>query len=99
MSGFGEREKGFEARFAADEQARFALNARQSKLIGLWAARKMGLAAAEAESYAKALVRTDVEKVGREDVVAKIVADLSERGIAVSAADVHREMDRLLKAK
>jgi hypothetical protein len=93
MTIFDQREKGFEAKSAADEKARFVIHARQSKLIGLWAARKMGMTAAEAESYAKTVVRVDVEKVGREDVVAKIVADLSDRGVAVDAAEVHREMD------
>jgi hypothetical protein len=97
MSTFDEREKGFEAKFAADQKTQFTALARQTRLLGLWAARKMGLAATEAESYATSLVRADVEKVGREDVVEKIVADLSARGIAVSAAEVHEEMRRLAK--
>lgn len=96
MTTFDQREKGFEAKFAADQKTRFTVHARQTKLLGLWAAHKMGLAATEAESYAKTLVRTDVEKVGREDVVEKIIADLSGRGVTVSAQEVHEEMNRLV---
>lgn len=99
MTTFDQRERGFEAKFAADQKAQFAVHARQTRLLGLWAARKMGLRGDGAETYAKALVRADVEKVGRDDVVSKVVADLSRCGIEVSPADVLEEMARLLGKK
>jgi hypothetical protein len=94
MTIFDDRERGFEAKFAAKQKGRFDAQARQTKLLGLWAARQMGLKAAEAESYAQALVRADVDKVGQGDVVERIIADLAGRGIAVSAADVRKGLDR-----
>jgi hypothetical protein len=96
MTTFDQRGKGFEAGFAADQQTRFVVHVRQSKLIGLWAARKMGLTATEAEAYAKTLVRADVEKTGQDDVVNKIAADLAQRGIAASDNEIRGEMDRFL---
>ncbi|MBM4073085.1 MAG: DUF1476 domain-containing protein [Planctomycetes bacterium] len=96
MSAFDERQKGFEAKFAVDQKQRFTVHARQTKLIGLWAAQKMRLPRREGEAYARMLVRLDVDKVGRDDVVEKVLLDLSNAGVPVTAADVRAEMERLL---
>jgi len=95
MTTFDQREQGFEAKFAADQKKGFADHARLTKLIGLWAAKQMGLGPGEAEAYAKDLVRLDVEKVGWEDVIEKIAADFSKKGVAVSATEVRKELERL----
>lgn len=96
MAIFDEREKAFEAKFASDQKKRFTVQARQTKLIALWAAQKMGLSRREGEAYARMLVRLDVDKVGQGDVVDKVLSDLSNAGVPVSAADVRAEMERLL---
>jgi len=52
--GFKDREKGFESKFAHDEEMRFKVMNRRNKLLGLWAAAEMGKSGADAETYAKA---------------------------------------------
>lgn len=94
MTTFDEREKEFEARFKHDEELRFKVTARRNRLIGLWAAGHMGLDAAAAEAYAKAIVATEFEPGGDQRVIAKIVADLEEKGRALSASQIRFELDR-----
>ena len=65
MTTFDKREEGFERKFALDEEMRFQATARRNKLLGLWAAEKLGLTGAEADAYAKAVVRADFEEAGR----------------------------------
>ncbi len=96
MTTFDEREKSFEAKYKHDQELRFKVTARRNKLLGLWAATKMGLAGAEAEAYAKTVVQADFEKPGEEDVIQKVVKDLGARGIQVDAPAVRREMEQLL---
>lgn len=88
MSKFEEREHGEEARFARDEEMMFRIHARRNKLLGHWAAERMQLSAAEAEAYAKAVVQADFEEAGDEDVVRKLIGDLTSAGIETSEAEV-----------
>jgi hypothetical protein len=81
--------------FAPDQSPRLLVHARQSKLIGLWAAAKMGLVGLEAQAYAKSIVRADVEKVEQNGVLRKIARDLSDHGIVASEEEVHQEMEHL----
>src|ERR1700691_4354630 len=81
MTTFDKREEGFEQQFAHDEELRFKATARRNKLLGLWAAEKLGLSGAEAESYAKAVVTGDIENVGEHDVTRKIRKDLADKGV------------------
>lgn len=74
---FKDREKGFENKFAHDEELRFRAFARRNKLIGLWAAGLLGRTGAEAEAYAMEVVRADFEEAGHEDVYRKLAADLA----------------------
>jgi hypothetical protein len=97
MTTFDEREKSFEQKFKHDQEVRFKVHARRNKLLGLWAAGKMGLSGAEAEAYAKTVVEADFQKPGDEDVLDKVVKDLSAKGISTGQAEVRREMDRLLE--
>jgi hypothetical protein len=92
---FGDREKGYEAKFKLDEEKRFKAEARRNKMIGLWAAAKMGMSTSEAETYAKTVVAADFEEPGSEDVVRKIVADLESKNAGISEADIRGEMVRL----
>jgi hypothetical protein len=90
------REKSVSPSLSSDQTPPRLVHARQSKLLGLWAASKMGLVALEAESYAKSIVRADIEKVGRDDVARKIVGDLAAHGLVVSVEAVQRQMERIL---
>ncbi len=94
MTTFDDREKGFEKKFAHDEELRFKATARRNKLLGLWAAAKLGKTGDAAEAYAKDVVMADFEEAGDDDVVRKVVKDLAAAG--VSEAAVRAEMDKLM---
>ena len=81
MSQFDDRERAFETKYARDEEMQFRVIARRNKLLGQWAAAKMGLTEAEAESYAKDVVRADFEEAGDEDVIRKVLGDLTAAGV------------------
>jgi hypothetical protein len=93
---FDKREDGFEKKFAHDEELKFKAGARRNKLLGAWAAEKMGLTAAEAEAYAKAVVMADFEEAGDHDVFKKIRGDFDAKKIAIADADIRRAMDELM---
>ena len=94
MTTFDKREEGFEKKFAHDEELRFKAYARRNKLLGLWAAAELGKSGADAEAYAKEVVLADFEESGDNDVVRKVVADLSSKG--VSEQTVRAKMTELL---
>ena len=79
MTTFNDREKGFENKFAHDEEMQFRAAARRNKLLGLWAASLLGKTGAEADAYAMEVVRSDFVEIGHDDVVRKLVADLDYR--------------------
>jgi hypothetical protein len=93
---FDKREEGFERQFAHDEELRFKAIARRNKLLGLWAAAKLGLSGADAESYAKELVLAEFQAGGDEDVFRKVRTDFDAKGIAQSDHQIRRQMDELL---
>lgn len=96
MSTFEKREAGFESKFAYDEELRFKATARRNKLLGQWAAEKLGLSDAAADSYAKDVVASDVAEAGDDDVVRKLVADFATKKIAQSEHQIRRFMDELM---
>jgi hypothetical protein len=96
MTTFDKREEGFEKKFAHDEELRFKANARRNKLLGLWAASKLGLSGADADTYAKAVVVADFEEAGEEDVFRKVRGDLDAKKVAVSDQEIRKTMDELL---
>jgi hypothetical protein len=96
MTTFNEREKGFEQKYKHDQELQFKVNARRNRLLGMWAAERMGLSGAEAEAYAKQVVQADFDKPGDSDVIAKVTADLTAKGKSVSEIELRKEMDRLL---
>ena len=83
MSQFDDRERAFEAQFARDEEMQFRVLARRNRLLGHWAAELMGLSEVEAETYAKDVVRADFEEAGDEDVIRKLLGDLTSAGIEI----------------
>src|SRR3954468_17083442 len=92
MTTFDKREEGFEKQFAHDEELRFKATARRNKLLGLWAAEKMGLSGTDANAYAKAVVMSDFEEAGDHDVVRKLRKDFDDKKIAVTDQDIQRAM-------
>jgi hypothetical protein len=96
MTTFDKREEGFEKKFALDEEQKFKAMARRNKLVGLWAAGKLGLSGPEAEAYAKEVVMADFEEAGDDDVLRKIRKDFEAKGVAESAAQIRKTMDELL---
>ena len=97
MTTFDKRQEGFEKKFAHDEELQFKAGARRNKLLGLWAAEKMGLAGAEAEAYAKSVVVADFEEAGDDDVFRKIRKDLDAKGVEQSDHQIRRTMDELMQ--
>jgi hypothetical protein len=81
MTQFNDRERAFEAKYARDEEMQFRIVARRNRLLGAWAARQMGLTDAEADSYAKDVVRSDFEEAGEHDVIRKVLGDLTAAGV------------------
>lgn len=96
MSGFDDREKGFEKKFAHDEELKFKATARRNKLLGLWAAEKLGLSGDGAEDYAKSVVKADFEEPGEEDVFRKIRGDFNDKGVDQSDHQIRRNMEDLM---
>ena len=91
---FEDREKAFEAKFAQDADKEFRITARRNRLIGLWAAERLGLTEAEAEAYAKSVVQADFEETGDEDVIRKLIGDLLKGGVDVSDIEVREMLSR-----
>lgn len=91
-----DRQEGHERKFAFDEELRFKATARRNKLLGLWAAGKLGKSGEEAEAYAKDVVRSDFEEAGDDDVFRKVKADLSAGGAEIADGELRKTMDALL---
>ena len=97
MTTFDKREEGFEKKFAHDEELKFKAAARRNKMLGLWAAEKMGLAGAEAEAYAKEVVMSDFQEVGDHDVFRKIRQDFDGKKLPIADQDIRRVMGELME--
>jgi hypothetical protein len=96
VTSFGDRRDAFEKRFAHDEELRFKATARRNKLLGLWAADKIGMTDEEANAYAKSVVLADFEEAGDADVLQKVAGDLKAAGINLSDSEIRRVMDELM---
>lgn len=96
MTTFDEREKGFEKKFAHDQDLKFKAESRRNKMIGEWAAAKLGMSGAAVEDYVKAVRRADFEEAGDDDVFRKVRKDFDEKGVAISDGDLRKTMDEFL---
>ena len=96
MTSFDKREEAFEQQFAHDEELRFKATARRNKLLGQWAAEKLGLSGAEAETYARSVVMADFEEAGDHDVLRKIRKDFDAKSVAQSDHQIGRVMSELM---
>jgi hypothetical protein len=97
MTTFDKREEGFEKKFAHDEELRFKATARRNKLLGMWAAQKLGLTGPAADSYAKEVVVADLEEAGDDDVIRKLRKDFDAKGVAPSDQDIRKAMIELME--
>lgn len=91
-----DREEGFERKFAHDEELKFKAMARRNKLLGLWAAEKLGKSGDDADAYAREVVASDFEEAGDHDVFRKIRKDFDEGGVHQSDHQIRRTMEELL---
>ena len=97
MTSFDKRQEGFEKKFAHDEELRFKASARRNKLLGQWAAEKLGLNGDEAAAYAKEVVMSDFEESGDEDVFRKVRADFDAKKVEQSDHQIRRTMLDLME--
>ena len=98
MTNFEDREKGFERKFAHDEELKFRATARRNKLLGLWAAEQLGLSGNEAQAYAREIVKADLAEPGEEDVFRKVRSDFDAKGVGQSDHQIRRMMGELMAA-
>jgi hypothetical protein len=96
MASFNDREKAFEDKYKHDQELQFKAEARRNKLLGVWAAGLMGLTGADAEAYAREVVQSDFEEPGDDDVLRKVLADLTAKGVDKSEHQIRRQMDELM---
>src|SRR5258705_5215406 len=96
MTTFDDRERSFEKKFAMDQELKFKAEARRNRLLGQWAAAKLGLSGAEVDDYVKAVRRADLEEKGDQDVRRKIRQDFDAKGVNISDAGLSRVMGEYL---
>ena len=100
MTTFDERERGFETMFVHDQEAVFRVTARRNRLLGQWAAGLMALTPEETEAYAKAVVQADFEEAGDEDVIRKLLGDLTSAGVDMDETRIREALaDRAIAAR
>jgi hypothetical protein len=94
MSGFDRRREGFEGKFALDEEQKFKATMRRNKLLGLWAADKLGLSGTAAEEYAVTVAKSDLKEPGDNDVIGKIASDFAGGGLTISEDAIRAELEK-----
>jgi hypothetical protein len=95
MTTFDKREEGFEKKFVVDEELKFKAEARRNRLLGLWAAEKLGLSGDAATAYARDVVAADFEETG-DGVFRKVTGDLGAKGLVVPEAELRTRMAELM---
>ncbi len=100
MKKLDERKKGFEGKFARDQELEFKILARRNKYLGVWAAEKLGISGPAVEEYFAEVVKSDLEEDGDMDVFRKVRKDFDDKGITISDEELRQSMDQfLLQAK
>jgi len=89
---FDDRERAFEKKFALDQEARFKVSVRRNRLLGLWAAERLGIPKEEADAYASAVIKADFEEPGDGDVIRKLLEDFAAKNIAMTEAQIREVM-------
>lgn len=93
MTTFDDRQRAFESKYARDQEMQFKIVARRNRLLGQWAAKKMGLTEAEADAYARDVIRADFEEAGDEDVIRKLLGDLTSAGVEMDDATIREQLE------
>jgi len=93
MTTFDERERSFEKKFAMDQELRFRARARRDKLLGEWAAAKLGISGAAVEEYIRAVHKRELAAKGDNEVLEKVLKDFSDKGLTITAAEVRKTMN------
>ncbi|WP_340314053.1 DUF1476 domain-containing protein [Rhizorhabdus argentea] len=93
MTTFDDREQAFESKFAHDQEMAFRITARRNRLLGHWAAGLMQLTAEETDSYAKSVVQADFEEAGDEDVIRKLLGDITSAGVDIDDARIRAALE------
>ena len=93
MTSFSDKERAEEAKYAFDEETLFRITARRNRLLGQWAAEKMGLNPAESDSYAREVIQADFEEAGDEDVIRKVLGDLTAAGCEIDEASIRATLE------
>lgn len=96
MSEFNKREEGFEKKYALDEEQKFRAEARRNRLLGLWAAEKLGITGEAATAYAKEVVAADFEEAGDGDVLRKVMSDFAAKNVALTEQAIRSKMNELI---
>ncbi|VVS96907.1 DUF1476 domain-containing protein [Erythrobacter sp. EC-HK427] len=96
MTDFKDRERAEEAKYAMDEETAFKIAARRNRLLGEWAAALMSLTPEETEAYKKAVVQADFEEAGDEDVIRKVLGDLTQAGTEIDEATVRAKLEEMM---
>jgi len=93
MTTFDDRQRAFETKYARDQELQFKVVARRNRLLGQWAAKKMGLTEAEADAYARDVIRADFEEAGDDDVIRKLLGDLTSAGVEIDDAAIREQLE------
>jgi len=96
MTTFDKREEGFEKKFALDEEQKFKAMARRNRMLGMWAAEKLGITGDAAEAYAREVIAADFEEAGDDDVVRKVENDFAAKGIKLDPGAIRAKMNELM---
>ena len=96
MTNFEDREKGYERKFAHDQELKFKATARRNKLLGLWAAEQLGITGDQAQAYAREVIKADLEIPGDDDVFRKIRRDFDAKGVQKSDHQIRSKMVDLM---
>ena len=93
---FTEREKGYEKKFARDEELQFKIQARSNKYIAEFVSEKLNKNEAEKKEYFQEIIKADMEEAGSEDVFRKVKQDFEKSAISVNDSELRDEMEKAL---
>ena len=96
MNKFNEREKGFEKKFAKDQELQFKITSRTNKYLGEWVSSKLGKNNEEEKNYIREIIRADMEEAGNEDVFRKIKKDFKEASFNIEDSEIRDEIEKAL---
>ena len=100
MSKFDERQKGFEKKFAKDQELQFKVAARGNKYLGEWAGDQLGKIGEEKQNYIQEIIKADMEEAGSEDVFRKVKKDFQAASVNMDDSEIRNQMEKAsLRAK